>query len=107
MAKGDISQSMRWKDLYDVAMDESNTTRLRLLLDDAISAMLDQIEDTLTQPRRQLTKLNSALADLQLRRKQLASHRTLTAPATARRPDAVSCLQNDLSPSWDGPQHPA
>jgi hypothetical protein len=84
MAKGDISQSMRWKDLYDVAMDESNTTRLPLLLDDAINAMLDQIEDTLTQPRRQLTELNSALADLQLRRKQLASHRNANSPGNRK-----------------------
>lgn len=84
MAKGGISQSMRWKDLYDVAMDESNTTRLRLLLDDAISAMLDQIEDTLTQPRRQLTQLNSALADLQLRRKQLTSHRNANSPGNRK-----------------------
>ena len=74
MPKGDIPQSMRWKDLYDIAMEESNTTRLPLLLDDAINAVLDQIEDTLTQPRRQLTELNSALADLQLRRKQLGYH---------------------------------
>ena len=74
MAKGDIPQLTRWKDLYEVAVDESNTARLPLLLDDAINAVLDQIEDTLTRPRRQLTELNSALADLKLRRKQLAHH---------------------------------
>lgn len=76
MANGNIPPSTRWKDLYDAAMDESNTARLPLLLDDAVNAVLDEIEDTLTQPRRQLTELNSALADLQLRRKQLAHCRT-------------------------------
>jgi hypothetical protein len=81
---GDIPQSTRWKDLYEVAMDESNTTRLPLLLDDAINAVLDQIEDTLTRPRRQLTELNSALADLQLRRKQLAYHRNAHSPGNRK-----------------------
>lgn len=75
MAKREIPHSPRWRELYFVAMEESNTTKLSPLLDDAINAVLDQIEDTLTQPRRQLSELNSALADLQLRRKQLSYHR--------------------------------
>ena len=70
MRRGNIPQPTRWKDLYNVAMEESSTTRLPLILDDAINAVLDQIEDTLTRPHRQLTELNSALANLQLRRKR-------------------------------------
>ena len=60
----------KWTELYHEAMTESNATRLPLLLDNAIDAVLDEIEDTLTQPNRQVGDLTSALNDLRSRRKQ-------------------------------------
>src|SRR5215472_11792895 len=45
MPNGDISQAPRWKALYNVAIEESNTTKLPRLLDNAIDAVLSRIED--------------------------------------------------------------
>jgi hypothetical protein len=52
-------------------MKESDSTKLPLLLHQAINAVLDQIEQILTKPRGELIELNRALASLQLRRKEL------------------------------------
>ena len=71
MPNGDISQAPRWKALYNVAIEESNTTKLPRLLDNAIDAVLSRIEDVLTRPRGELIELNLALARPQLRRKEL------------------------------------
>lgn len=61
-----ISRPLRWRELYHVAMLESDCTKLPSLLDDAINAVLDQIEETLTY--RELEELNDALNGLRSRR---------------------------------------
>jgi len=61
----------KWSELYHEAMTESNATRLPRLLDNAIDAVLDQIEDTFTRPSGQLRDLTKALNDLRARRKEV------------------------------------
>jgi len=61
----------KWTELYQEAMTESNVTRLPLLLDNAIDAVLDEIEDTLTRPNRQVSDLARALNDLRSRREEV------------------------------------
>jgi hypothetical protein len=56
-----------WSELYHVAMLESDQTKLPLLLDDAINAVLDQIEETISYG--ELEELNNALNRLRSRRK--------------------------------------
>ena len=63
----------KWIELYHEAMTESNPISLPLLLDNAIDAVLDQIEDTFTRPSGQLRDLTKALNDLRSRRKEIES----------------------------------
>jgi hypothetical protein len=67
MAAGGIAKPLRWKELYQVAMRESDWTKLAPLLDDAINAVLDQIEETRTAI--ELEDLNNALNGLRSRRR--------------------------------------
>jgi hypothetical protein len=64
-----IPRSLRWKGLYHVAMLEADCTKLPPLLDDAINAVLDQIDETLTHGA--LEELNAALNDLRSLRKMI------------------------------------
>jgi hypothetical protein len=64
-----IPRSLRWKGLYHVAMFESDCTKLPPLLDDAIKAVLDQIDETLTHG--ELEELNAALPGLRSRRQEI------------------------------------
>ena len=64
-----ILRPLRWKGLYRVAMLESDCTKSPPLLDDAINAVLDQIEETLTHG--ELEELNNALNGLRSRRKEV------------------------------------
>jgi hypothetical protein len=66
-----IPRPLRWKGLYHVAMLESDRTKLPSLLDDAVNAVLDQIEETLTHG--ELEELNTALNGLRSRRKEANS----------------------------------
>ena len=76
----------KWTELYHEAMTESNSTRLPLLLDNAIDAVLDQIEDTLSRPNRQVGDLTTALNDLRSRRKEVDA---LKSPRTPLRHKAA------------------
>jgi hypothetical protein len=69
-------------------MEESDSTKLPLLLHQAINAVLDQIEQILTKPRGELVELNRALASLQLRRKEL-NHRDQGGAKGTNRPKAA------------------
>lgn len=66
-----ILQPPKWMELYHIAMLELDSTKLPSLLDDAINAVLDQIEETRTH--RELEELNSALNRLRSRRKEVSS----------------------------------
>jgi hypothetical protein len=70
MTTESIPGPLRWKELYHVAMLESDSTKLPSLLDDAINAVLDQIEETLTHG--ELEELNHALNGLRSRRKEVS-----------------------------------
>ena len=63
----------KWTKLYYDAMAESNATKLPWLLDDAIEAVLDQIEDNLTRPNSQHADLTRALNELRSRREGVYS----------------------------------
>ena len=69
-----IAGPLRWKELHHVAMLESDSTQLPSLLDDAINAVLDQIEETLTHG--ELEELNRALNGLRSRRKEVSWSRS-------------------------------
>jgi len=60
-------RSLMWKERYLAAMLESDQTKLPPLLDDAINAVLDQIEETVSYDA--LEELNNALNILRARRK--------------------------------------
>jgi hypothetical protein len=60
----------RWTGLYHVAMQESDRNKLSALLDYAINAVLDQIEEALTH--NELEELNNALNGLRSRRKEVS-----------------------------------
>jgi hypothetical protein len=62
----------KWTKLYHDAMAESNATK-PWLLDDAIDAVLDQIEDTFTRPNNQQGDLTRALNELRSRRREVHS----------------------------------
>ena len=63
-----IPDSRSWKDLYNIALQESDPARLLRVLDDAINSVLDHIVDPL--PAGELEELNKALNMLRSRRKQ-------------------------------------
>ena len=64
-----IPRPLRWKALYHVATLQSHCTKSPPLLDDAINAVLDQIEETFIQG--ELEELNNALNELRSRRKEV------------------------------------
>jgi hypothetical protein len=64
-----IPRPLRRKGLYHFAMLDSHYTKSPPLLDDAINAVLDQIEETFTQG--ELEELNNALNELRSRRKEV------------------------------------
>ena len=66
-----IPRPLPWKELYHVAMLESDSNKSPSLLDDVINAVLDEIEETCTH--RELEELNNALNGLRSRRKQVRS----------------------------------
>ena len=69
----------KWTKLYQEAMAEANPNKLPWLLDDAIEAVIDQIEDTFTRPNNQHGDLTIALNGLRRRRLEsdsLKSRRT-------------------------------
>ena len=73
-AQGDDGAGMdKWLEPYHEAMTESNPISLPLLLDNAIDAVLDQIEDTFTRPSGQLRDLTKTLNDVRSRRKEVES----------------------------------
>ena len=69
-----IPRPLSWRKLYHVAMLESDQTKLPPLLDDAISAVLDQIEETITYG--ELKELNNALNCLRSRRRAVTRGRS-------------------------------
>ena len=70
-----IPRPLSWRELfYHVAMLESDQTKLPPLLDDAINAVLDQIEETITYG--ELEELNNALNGLRSRRKAVTCARS-------------------------------
>jgi hypothetical protein len=69
-----IPRPLSWRELYHVAMLESDQTKLPPLLDDAISAVLDQIEGTITYG--ELDELNNALNCLRSRRRAVTRGRS-------------------------------
>jgi hypothetical protein len=83
MTSEDISRPLKWNDLYRVAMLESDRTQWSPLLEEAINAVLDRIEETASQGELEL--LNNALNGLRSRRKEvslLMSGRTDSADRT-------------------------
>ena len=59
MTSKGIPRPLIWSELYHVAMLESDQTKLPPLLDGAINAVLDQIEETVTYS--ELEELNNVL----------------------------------------------
>jgi hypothetical protein len=74
MATKGIPRPLIWRELYHVAMLESDQTKLPQLLDDATNAVLDQIEETITYG--ELEDLNNALNCLRSRRKAVTCGRS-------------------------------
>jgi len=68
----------KWTKLYQEAMAESNPNKLPWLIDDAIEAVLDQIEDTFTRPNSQHSDLTIALNELRSRRREIDSFKSRT-----------------------------
>jgi len=68
------SRGQSWKELYQAAMLESDSTKLQLLLDDAMNSVLDQIEETHTDT--ELEDLNNALNGLRSRTKQVSNSKS-------------------------------
>jgi hypothetical protein len=64
-----VSRLPRWKELYHVAILECDWTKLPPLLEEAINAVLDQIDETLTDG--ELEELNNALNGLRSRRREV------------------------------------
>jgi hypothetical protein len=78
----------KWTKLYREAMEESNPTKLPRLLDEAIDAVCDQIEDTLSRPNSQQGELSRALNELRSRRRAvfvMKNHETVG----PRKPEAA------------------
>lgn len=69
-----IPRPLRWKGLYHVAMLHSHYTKSPSLFDDAINAVLDEIEETFTQG--ELEELNNALNEMRSRRKAVNRSQT-------------------------------
>jgi hypothetical protein len=67
MTTKSIPRPLIWSELYHAAMLESDETRLPSLLDNAINAVLDQIEETIIYD--ELEELNNTLNRLRSRRK--------------------------------------
>lgn len=63
-----IPLSLRWKELYHTVILESDCTKLPPLIEDAINAVLDQIE--ITGAGGELEELNNALNGLRSRRRE-------------------------------------
>lgn len=70
MTSESIPQLLTWESLYHIAMLEPDSARLPSLLEDAIHAVLDQIEETWSQ--REMEELNNALNALRLRRREVS-----------------------------------
>jgi hypothetical protein len=75
------ARRLTWKELYLVAMLEPDSNKSPSLLDDAINAVLDQIEETCSH--RELEELNNALNGLRSHRKQVCA----STGARIQRPD--------------------
>jgi hypothetical protein len=63
-----IGKSAKWRRLYYATKMENNSAKLSHLVDDAINAVLDQIERVRIQ--RELDELNEALNVLRSRRRE-------------------------------------
>ena len=64
-------QMLRWRELYRASMMESDRIKLPPLLDAAINAVLDEIEDAFANG--ELEELNKALNILRSRRKEVSA----------------------------------
>jgi hypothetical protein len=67
MTTNGTPRTLIWRQLYDAAILQSDQDKFPPLLDDAINAVLDQIEKTITYG--ELEELNNALNGLRARRK--------------------------------------
>ena len=65
-----------WRELYQAAMLEPDWNKLPALIDDAINAVLDNIEDAPLESDFELDELNDALNRLRSRRKEVTSWKT-------------------------------
>ena len=68
-----VPDPMRWRELYHAAMLESDWSTLPALLDDAINALLDRLEDASIEVSGELEELNDALNRLRSRRSEVNS----------------------------------
>jgi hypothetical protein len=84
-----IPQPLGWKELYHVALAESDVTKLSPLLEEAIHAVLDQIEDRITASNSDLGELNAALNRLRSRRTEVNRGRSRPVTGTGE-PRAVA-----------------
>ena len=67
---------VRWRELYQAAMLEPDWNKLPALIDGAINAVLDNIEDAPLESDFELDELNGALNRLRSRRKEITAWKT-------------------------------
>jgi hypothetical protein len=87
MAIESSPRPIRWKELYFAAMLESDRSKLPPMVDNALNAVLDEIE-IVTEPTAELDELNSALNILRSRRKRVAKEKA-GETAVSKRPRAA------------------
>ena len=79
--------SLMWRKLYHLAMMESDLTKVPPLLDEAINAVLDQMDETVTY--RALEELNDALNALRSHRKLVTCGKSGGRLAKSQEPSAA------------------
>ena len=71
-----VPDPVRWRKLYQAAMLESDKSKLPTLLDNAINAVLDRLEDAFIEINGELEELNDALNKLRSRRRDATSFKS-------------------------------
>jgi hypothetical protein len=71
-----VPDPVKWRNLYQAAMLESDKSKLPTLLDNAINAVLDRLEDAFIEINGELEELNDALNKLRSRRRDATSFKS-------------------------------
>ena len=71
-----VPEPVGWRELYQAAMLESDRSKLPTVLDDAINAILDRLDDAFIEISGELEELNDALNKLRSRRREVTSFKS-------------------------------